>query len=151
MARFVPLMAAMLIGGLAILAMITAGIMIQTQNGVSPSNSIGNDSAISAYYNSLNGTLINSSSDTTTSQAALTNSTTSTTGTIPYLNALGGIWKVLEAAPFTVFNLTANFISAELMGNNQAAANIITGVIFAILTLMLISAIVLWVMWGQGG
>ena len=147
MAKFVPIFVALIIAALFAVSIIIAGMSLTEQNRGTVN--LRDDESFSEFYSAVYDSLLDAGSSTTSSSQSMTNSTVSSTGTIPYMTTLGGIWKVLINTPNTIWNLITGVLFDFLFGSEQA--RIITIALGAILTIILISAIVLWIMWGQGG
>lgn len=147
MARFVPLMIALIMLGMFSIALITGGTMFQLQNGA-PEPLI-NDSSVSAFYQSINSSLYSSAAGAQTANEAFSNSSIQTTGVTPYISALGGIWKILKASPVVMYNLVVDIVFGKIFGDS--ATIVIVSALSAILVLILISAIVYLLSRGEGG
>lgn len=146
MAKFVPLMIGLIMVGIFSISLLTGGVMIQLQNDAPL---ITNDSDIGAFYTSVNDTLYSSATSTTSANEAFTNSSIQTSGAGPYMSAVGGIWNVIKGAPVGLFNLVVTLIFVKIFGD--AAAVVLTIATASIVTLVIISAVVLWVSRGEGG
>lgn len=147
MARFVPLIIALCMLGVFSFALITGGVMFQVQNNVSVT--LTNDSATNAFYQSINTSLSDYSNDANAANTAFSNSSITTTGVTPFINAIGGIWKILKASPVIIYNVVIGLIFGKLLGS--AAALVVTSVLAGILILILISAVIYFVSRGEGG
>lgn len=147
MAKFVPIMVSLLIVGAFALALFTGGIMLQAQNNA-PVLLIGDTDNL-AFYQSINDTLQSSYYNTQTAQGSFENSSIQTSGVVPYISSVGGIWKVIRNAPMDVYNLVITYSIARLFGDSVALTVVL--VIGAILTIVIISAVILLTSRGEGG
>ena len=142
---FVPIIIILLLFGLFAVALINAGIMIGNQNEAE--QNIGDNAIIKDYYESVNQSLIDSSSNADSANQAFSNSSVSTTGSFPYVNAVSGIWKVIKNAPITVYNLTIGLLIGTIFGDSV----IVWATLSAIIILIIVAAIVKWITQGEGG
>lgn len=147
MAKFTPIMIGLLLTAAFSYAVFFGGIMMQSQNNA-PILFIG-DSENNQFYQQINETLYDASTDAAIAQGAFENSSIQTSGVVPFVSALGGIWKVLRNAPITVYNLVITYGLGKLFGNEAALA--IVSIVGAVITIILISAIILYVSRGEGG
>ena len=147
MTEFRPLIVSLLIVGLFAFALMSAGILIGSQNNAQ--QNIGDDPAISSYKTSLENNLRRASESANTSERGLESSqvTLSTGGVI--LDTIGKIWKTMKTIPITVYNLTAGILFTRLFGNE--AGGLVFGVIATILILTIIFGVWKWISTGEGG
>lgn len=144
MSEFRPIVVNLLLVGLLIIAMITMGLNIASNN---PSQSIGNDPTLSAYANSLNATLYNATDDASASEQAITNSSITLTSGFPVFDSISGVWKTIKKVPVAVFNLTIGLVRTRL----GSSFWVVLGVIGAILTITILLAVWKLVSTGEGG
>lgn len=142
----IPILTALIISGIYIIAMIMGGVTLQLQNDAPVL--ITNDSALSQFYLSLNSSISEATSNTQTANQAFTNSSIQTTGVTPFLSAVGGIWKILTTAPVAIFNVVVNFIFVKIIGNPVGL--LFVGAVGSILLMMIISGVIKLVSRGEG-
>lgn len=147
MTEFRPFVISALLLGLLAFAMINIGIMMTYDNN--GAESIGNDSSISTYSNTLRSSLENASQSAIDADNSFRNSTVSLTGGVIFVDAIGGLWKTLTTVPSTVLTLTSNVLKNRLMGDTVYYA--VFGVISLILVITLIIAVWKLVGTGEGG
>lgn len=147
MVKFVPLMTAFIVTGLFAFSLITGGMMFQLENDAPIY--IGDDPALASLNNSLASTIRDTHTDVTQSSQAFSNSSISSQGGTPYMDAIGGVWKVIKTGPVTLYNLISVFVFGKIFG--QELGYIVTDVFALLLALVTISAVVMWVVRGEGG
>lgn len=147
MVKFVPIMTAIILASIFTIALITGGAMLQIQNNAK--TKITEDSSIGNLSSDITQTLDETSSNAQTADTAFTNSSVTTTGVTPYVNAIGGLWQILKRGPVLTYNIISAFIFQKLLGNS--AAFLLTSALAAIFILIVISAIVYWISRGEGG
>jgi hypothetical protein len=147
MVRFVPIVTSLLLISLFIIAFVGVGLIIASDNN--SNQTIGNDASLTSFNGALINATTNEASQIDASQAAFSNSSITTTGVFPYVNAVGGIWKTLKTTPILVYNLTIGFVLVKILGSTTAA--IVTTILASILAIVIISAVVLWITRGEGG
>jgi hypothetical protein len=135
----------LLLVGLFAIALINAGIMISDQNDMV--GSIGDDSSLSDYKTSIEGSLDNATSSSTSADAVLGNSSISTNTATPFVDSIVGIWKSVKSAPVAVWNLTFGMALEKMFGEDKA---IVLNILGAILGLSLIFAIIYLIASGDG-
>lgn len=144
---FRGLIISLLLVGLFAIALINGGILLAALN--SPNQTIANDAAIMDYASELNSTLEDVYTDANSSETSFTVSPLTTTTSIPFVDAVGGIWKTLKKTPTTVWNLSVNYIFIKIFGS--AAYAIVFGVISAIMLIIIIFAVWEWISTGRAG
>lgn len=147
MAKFVPLLIALLMLGIFSFAFLAGGINLQVQNDAPIL--LNNDSATRYFYQSINDTLYDSSDNFADANQAFSNSSITTTGVVPYLDAIGGVWKIMKTAPLVIYNLVIGLTFAKLFGDQ--AALVITSVLGGIMIIIIISAVVFMISRGEAG
>jgi hypothetical protein len=148
MVKFVPLMTMIIVSAMFALALITGGVMFQAQNNAP--NPMINDPTIGNLSADLNTNLQASGNNAKTADQSFTNSSIITnTGGVPFMSAIGGVWKVIKVGPMLIYNVFANFLFAKLFGS--ALGTTITLSIAGIIILITISAVIYWVSRGEGG
>lgn len=146
MANFRPILVSLLLAGLFMISIITGGITLAYANNAN--QSIGDDPAIIAYATSLNETLGESITNANSGEEAISSSPITLTSSIPFYDAITGIWKTLKTVPITIWNLTVGLLITRVLGNNFY---IVLGVIGAILTITIIFAVWKFVSQGESG
>lgn len=147
MAEIRPIIIAIIVSSLFILALINGGIMLAAQNV--PEQSIGDDPSLEDYRIELTNTLDEHTQNIKDSDTSLSNSSVTTTTSSPFFDVLGGLWKTITRAPKTLWNLTSGFIYERLLGSQ--AFIIVLGAIGAILFLTIIVAVIKFISTGEGG
>lgn len=147
MANFRPILVALLVLGLFGVAIITAGIRLASVNGAN--QSIGDDLSLAAYSSSLNQSLKDAYDSSVAANAAVSNSSITLTSTLPFIDAIGGIWKTLKSAPIAIWNLTFGIVFQNILGDNSYA--IVIGVIGAILLMTIVFAVWKLISSGESG
>lgn len=147
MVNFRPILVALLILGLFGVAIITAGIQIASVNGAN--QSIGDDVSLAVYASSLNESLEDAYDSSIAANAAVSNSSITLTSALPFIDAIGGIWKTLKTAPIAIWNLTFGVVFQNILGGNSYA--IVIGVLGAILLMTIVFAVWKLISSGESG
>ena len=137
----------LLLFGILMVALITAGIYMASENN--SNNTIGNEPAIKEYYNSLNDTLSDTKSVANESEVNIGDSDMSILQGVVFLNTLRTLWKNIVALPKAIFNATAVFITEYLFPD--ATARLIIGVLGGIIVITIVIFVVKWITTGEGG
>lgn len=145
MSSMKPLVFGFLLVGLFAIALISFGIRLADVNEVS--QSIGDDPAIKNYADSLNNSIAQASSDSQTSQEAISESPITLGESNFVIDAIGGIWKTITEVPVTVWNLTVGLLLAKIFGDNSFA--IALSVIGTLIGFAVIFAVVKWLSTGE--
>jgi hypothetical protein len=146
MAKFLPLMIALLGFGLFALSIITGGIFLAQENNAN--QSIADNPAISTYAGSLNDSLQSAYDSSSGAEDAISNSPVTTSSSLFIIDAMAGVWKVIKAVPVGVVNLTYGLVTTLW---DYPAIKIGLSLVGAILTLTIIIAVWRLLSMGDGG
>lgn len=147
MANFRPIVINILLVALFVVALISGGVMMATQNNAP--QSIENDTIYAGLKDSLIGNISKANDDTSGASGSFENSSVSLTSGIPFINSIYGTWKVMKTAPILMYNLIVGVIFHTLLGDTTTA--VITAVLSVILIITIIFAVVKLVSTGDGG
>lgn len=147
MAQLRAIVISLLLVGLAILGVISFGIQFAFYND--QGQSIGDDPAFTNLASSLNNTIVSGSEDTAAAQIALSNSSVTLTGVIPYVDTIQGIWKTLLGAPVAIYNFIMGVAFTKLLGSQEY--RIVLTVLGIILGITIIVAVLRLITQGEGG
>jgi hypothetical protein len=142
---FKGILVALLVTGLLMVLMISGAVMLSEQNDFA--GSPADDSSLSSYKTEIEDSLGDAYTQTTDSDAVLSNSTVTTTTSFPFIESINGIWKNIRQAPLSVWNLTMGLLLEKALGENKT---IVLTVLGAILSLMLIFSIIYLIATGDG-
>jgi hypothetical protein len=148
MAKFMPIIIALLITGMFAIALLSGIMSFQKENDAVIK--ITDDPEIGELYSNISSSLSTTSDNANVADNSFKNSTTETTGVTPYITAIGGIWKLIKVGPTLIWKVLVTFIFDKLLGGDPAAFIIATS-LAAILVLMIISAVVYMISRGEGG
>jgi len=141
---FNPIIIGLILAGLFAIAIINGGIMISEQNDFS--GSIGDDARLSSYKESITNNLTAISTTTDSVDGVLSNSSITTTTSIPFFDSINGIWKAVRIIPVAIWDSSFVLLSERLFGEDKAIVLTILGVIIA---LTIIFAVVKWISTGD--
>ena len=147
MANFRPMIVYFLLLGVFMVALINGGILLATQH--SANQSIGDDSMLTDYRDSLNNTLAESYNDAQEIEGAMNKSEVTLTTGIPVINAITGVWKTIKVVPMTIYNLASGLVFSRILGSYTFA--IILSVISAIVIITILFAVWKFVSTGDAG
>jgi len=147
--KFAPMIISYILFGLFALAFVTFGLSIAIINN--PSQTIGNDTNLLNYKNSMEGNLANQYTAFNESEDSFTTSSTSLSNSPGgiIIDAISGIAKTIKNGATLITNLTLGFIKNKLFANSEFL--LVFSIISGILILIALIAIVRLVSQGEGG
>lgn len=148
MVKFVPIMIALILTGMFTIALLYGGILFQITNDAPVK--ITDDPEIANLSTDISSSLGETSNNLNSADQSFSNSTITTTGVIPYVNAISGVWQVIKKGPTLGYNIISTFIFDKLLGGDPTAF-VIVSALAAILMLIVISAVVYMVSRGEAG
>lgn len=147
MVNFRPYMISILISGLFAFVLLAGGIQLAVLNNAN--QSIADEPAIRTFSQSINETLLTTSDAAQAAENATSDSQITRILTIPFLDAIQGIWKTIKVAPVAIYNLIAGLAKTYILGST--AGLIITTLIAAIVTLTILFSVIKFVSTGDAG
>lgn len=145
MAEFRPLVVSLLVFGLFAVLLINIGAQIAQDNN--PNSTILNISGFSNFKANTSEHLEDSYGTISDADTAVTNSSVTLTSGIPFVDAIGGIWKTIKVAPMAIYGLVKDTAVAQIIGDNT----VIVATVGAILLLTFIFAVWKFISTGEGG
>lgn len=125
--------------GLLLVALFSYALIIGGSNFIiQNSDTTLDDPTLINFTNTLSEVMENNSDSARQSNDAFTNSSITTTTSIPYVDSIGGIWKSAKKYPVMIYDVTMGLVFTKLLSDN--AKTVIISVLGAILTLSILFA-----------
>jgi len=134
MAGFRGWIVALLLTGLFAYVLILGGSELIVQNG---GQSLESDSGLASYISSINKTLSENANSAKDVDDAFSNSTITTTTSIPYVDSIGGVWKTMRKYPAVIYDVTLGLVFSKLLSDTQKTLVVSTLMSIMIITVVL--------------
>lgn len=135
MVKFSTVMISLILIGLIAVLVISAGIQMASDYGFD--TSIANDSRIGNIKIDLSDAINEAYEDERGASDSLSNSTITTSAGIPFIDAIGGVWKSIKNGPTVIFNLIKG-LGESVLGSSYALVFTALGAIISIIVIFAI-------------